>query len=142
MIIMTKKNNELLFMYRHHTRKIASLIKYSFTGNLERNLSDFILDLSLQVVAKRPDFLHEIDIGQEYLKQMHAEQEYIKLNNLPEMHDKIIQGIIRKKLKKSVFLNQDFVKNGAITIKKLIADFNKETEGELILIDFDWLTVI
>lgn len=126
--------NSLIQTYLHGDGKIGVLLKLSVGSNtLVENpeVKTLANDICLHIAAMNPMAISEIEIPQEarlrekeVLLGKAAEQ-----GKKPEMIEKIVEGQIRKWLAENCLLDQTFVKNPDLTIKKLIDDTQKKLGG-------------
>lgn len=119
------KTDGVIGSYNHGGRiGVLVNLKTTATGNTVEELAK---DLAMHVAAANPSFISGNDIDEGF-KQKEAEiyAGQLKEEGKPEnMIEKIVQGKLAKLAKEVCLLEQSFVKNPDITIKKLIEDTAK-----------------
>jgi elongation factor Ts len=84
-------------------------------------------DIAMQVASMNPRFIDESQVDQGYIEK---EKEILVQQALNEgkpkdIVDKMVQGRLKKELKETCLLEQNFVKNGDITVGQYLADTAK-----------------
>ncbi len=96
-------------------------------GSVE--FQELLKDLAMHVAATDPTFVSGNDIDEEFKKkeaEVYAAQ--LKEEGKPEkMIEKIVEGKLRKLATEVCLLEQKFVKNPDLTVKKLLEGFGNET---------------
>ena len=121
--------------YIHLGNKLGTLVGLNKTLP---NASECAKDLAMQVAAMNPIaisketvdpalMVREMDIAVDQIKQ-----DPKNANKPAEMLEKIAQGKVEKFLKENTLLNQEFIKDGSMTV----ADYLKKFDKDLTAIDF------
>lgn len=138
--------NELIVDYLHNGGQIGVLIKLTCdsaetAGKEEVKALGF--DLALHAAAFNPAYLNREAVDPDYLK----EQESI-FSKQAENMDKpanVIQGIIKGKLNKHLsqicFVDQKFVKDDKVSVKKAIEDVAKSIGGKIELVSSTYFMI-
>lgn len=87
---------------------------------------ELIKDLTLHIAAVNPQFLSEDDVSAEVLEAERAIYKKQVEDKPANIVDKIVDGKIRKYLSQICLVDQEFVKDGDFTIKKLLVAKGKE----------------
>ena len=122
--------------YIHAGGKIAVLV------NLETALSAEAVneagkDVAMQIAALNPRFWDKSQVTQDVLdeekKIMMVQMENDpKMANKPEqVREKIVMGKLNKFYSENCLLQQEFVKDGSLTVEKYLADAAKKLGGEI-----------
>ena len=121
--------------YIHLGNKLATLV------GLNKSLSnapECAKDLAMQVAAMNPVAISKETVDPALIaKEMEIAVDQIKedpkfANKPAEMLEKIAQGKIEKFLKENTLLNQEFIKDGSITV----AEYLQKSDKDLTAIDF------
>ncbi len=104
--------------YIHPGNKLASLL--SFTGQIN---DDVAKDIAMQTAAMAPIGIDKDDVPANVIeKELEIAREKAKMEGKPDnMLDKIAQGRLQKFYQESTLLNQEFVKEGKITVRDYLA---------------------
>jgi len=139
-------DNELVVDYLHNGGQIGVLIKLSCDSAetaKKEEVKALGFDLALHAAAFNPSYLNRDAVDPDYLK----EQESI-FSKQAENMDKpanVIQGIIKGKLNKHLsqicFVDQKFVKDDKVTVKKAIEDVAKSIGGKIELISSTYFMI-
>jgi elongation factor Ts len=110
--------------YIHPGNRLATLVGFTKSGIDGQVYKDVAMQIAaMNPVAIDKDFVAESVIAQE----IEIGKEQARRDGKPEeMLEKIAQGKLTKFFKESTLLNQDFVKDNKITIKKYLQSANKE----------------
>jgi len=108
--------------YIHAGNKLATLI--GFNANIDTQAGR---DVAMQVAAMAPLAIDKEDIDADIVaKELEIGKEKARLEGKPEqMLDKIAQGRLGKFFKETTLLNQDFIKDGKMSVKQYIQTENK-----------------
>ena len=121
--------------YIHLGNKLAALV------GLNKNISqapEYAKNIAMQVAAMNPVAINKETIDPALIsKEMEIAVDQIKqdpkFSKKPaEMLEKIAQGKIEKYIKENTLINQEFIKDGSITV----ADYLKKLDKDLTTIDF------
>lgn len=121
----------------NHSGRIGVLVNLKTTANGEA-VEELARDLAMHVAAAGPKFINASDIDETF-KQKEAEiyAGQLKEEGKPEnMIEKIVQGKLAKLAKEVCLLEQAFVKNPDITVKKLIEDVAKTAGADIAVAAF------
>jgi elongation factor Ts len=115
---------ETVVGYIHPGNKLATLVGFSKT-DVEEQVAK---DIAMQVAAMSPVSVDTDSIPQEVInKELEIAKEKFRQEGKPEaMLDKIAQGALQKWYKEVTLLNQAFIKNGKITVKEYLAEYDKD----------------
>ncbi|WP_297518811.1 translation elongation factor Ts [uncultured Clostridium sp.] len=113
--------------YIHGGGRIGALVELSSDKESEE-LDNLAKELCMQIAAANPACISEADVDQEELAK---EKEVLKAQALNEgkpekIVDKMVEGRIKKYLKEICLLDQVWVKDGDLTIAKLLEAKSKE----------------
>ena len=110
--------------YIHPGNRLATLVGFTKSGIDVQVYKDIAMQIAaMNPVAIDKDFVPESVIAQE----IEIGKEQARRDGKPEeMVEKIAQGKLTKFFKESTLLNQDFVKDNKITIRKYLQSANKE----------------
>lgn len=111
--------------YVHTNNKLGSLI--GFNKEVSKEVSH---DVAMQATAMAPVSISEADCPANVLaKELEIGREQARLEGKPEnMLDKIAEGKVKKFVKESTLLNQDFVKNPKMTVGQYIKSADADAE--------------
>jgi elongation factor Ts len=115
---------ETVVGYIHPGNKLATLVGFSKAGVEEQVTKD----IAMQVAAMSPVSVDTDSIPQEVInKELEIAREKFRQEGKPEaMLDKIAQGALQKWYKEVTLLNQAFIKDGKMTVKDYLAQYDKE----------------
>ena len=120
--VITKNDDEVFGSYLHMGGKIAvlSIIK---GGN-----SEVAKDISMQAAAMKPRYVFESDVTEEDLAK---EREILKEQAMNEgkpqdIAEKMVEGRLKKFYKEQCLIDQDFIKDGDLTVAKYLENNNAE----------------
>ncbi len=110
--------------YIHPGNKLATLVGFSKAG-VDEQVSK---DIAMQVAAMSPVSVDTDTIPQNVIdKELEIAREKFRQEGKPEaMLDKIAQGALQKWYKEVTLLNQAFIKDGKITVKEYVSNYDKE----------------
>jgi len=121
--------------YIHLGNKLGTLV--GLNKNLP-NAPEYAKDLAMQVAAMNPIAINKETVDPALIsREMEIAVDQIKQDpkfatKPTEMLEKIAQGKIEKFIKENTLLNQEFIKDGSITVAEYLQKFDKE----LTAIDF------
>ncbi|HDR51768.1 MAG TPA: elongation factor Ts [Mariniphaga anaerophila] len=115
---------ETVVSYIHPGNKLATLVGFSKAGVEEQVTKD----IAMQVAAMSPVSVDTESIPQEVInKELEIAREKFRQEGKPEaMLDKIAQGALQKWYKEVTLLNQAFIKDGKMTVKDYLAQYDKD----------------
>jgi elongation factor Ts len=115
---------ETVVGYIHPGNKLATLVGFSKAGVEEQVTKD----IAMQVAAMSPVSVDTDSIPQEVInKELEIAREKFRQEGKPEaMLDKIAQGALQKWYKEVTLLNQAFIKDGKMTVKDYLAQYDKD----------------
>ncbi len=119
-----KISAETVVSYIHPGNKLASVVGFSKAG-VEQQVAR---DIAMQIAAMAPVSVDVDSIPQEVIdKELEIAKEKFRLEGKPEaMLDRIAQGALQKWYKEVTLLNQAFIKDGKITVKDYLAQYDKD----------------
>lgn len=138
--------NELVVDYLHNGGQIGVLIKLGCDSGKTASAEEvkaLAFDLALHAAAFNPAYLDRDAVDPGYL----SEQEEIFKKQAENMDkpEKVIQGIIKGKLNKHLsqicFVDQNFVKNDKLSVKKAIEEVAKSVGGKVELKDYTYYMI-
>lgn len=108
---------ETCVAYIHPGNKLASLL--AFDGNVNDQVAR---DIAMQTAAMAPVGIDKDDVPTDIVeKELEIAREKARMEGKPDnMLDKIAQGRLQKFYQESTLLNQEFVKEGKITVREYI----------------------
>ena len=129
--------------YIHMGGKIGVMVQ--FETNADANSDTFqamAKDVAMQVAAANPQYLDKDSVSAEVLENEKAilvaqMKEDPKMANKPEqVLAKIVEGKIGKFYKENCLVEQDFVKDGDLTVAKYVAGVAKELGADIKVLGF------
>jgi elongation factor Ts len=117
---------EFVVAYNHPGNRLATIV--AFNKAESANLSTISKDVAMQAAAMAPVALDKDDVDTRTLeREMDIAREQIRAEGKPEeMVEKIAQGKLNKFYKDNTLLNQEFIKDGKLTVRQYIASNDKE----------------
>lgn len=117
----------MIFSYIHFSNRIGVMLELCCESDFVTKTEDFQnlgKDLALHIAAANPLYISPDEISQEVIeKEMEIYKEEMQQQNKPEkIIEQIIKGKIEKYYQAICLLEQLFVKNGDLTIQKLISE--------------------
>ena len=114
--------------YIHGAGKIGVLVEL-----LDERVLTMGKDIAMQVAAMNPKYVSRDDVDQSYIAH---ETEVLTAQALNEgkpanIVEKMVKGRLEKELKEVCLLEQTFVKDSDLTIKKLVANVAKEVGSDI-----------
>jgi len=138
--------NELVVDYLHNGGQIGVFVKLacdSAETAAKAEVKELGFDLALHAAAFNPAYLNRDAVDADYI----SEQESIFTKQVEQM-DKpanVIQGIIKGKLNKHLsqicFVDQNFVKNDKLSVKKAIDEVAKSVGGKIELAGYTYFMI-
>ncbi|MBP7223356.1 MAG: elongation factor Ts [Sedimentibacter sp.] len=131
-----KVQNGLVVDYIHGGGKISVLVALESSGDKE-TLKVLGKDLAMQVAAMSPKYISMEDVDDEFIKQ---EKEILTAQALNEgkpqnIVEKMVEGRLNKELKEICLLEQAFVKDADLTVKKVISETAKKIGADIKVVD-------
>ncbi|HCT30517.1 MAG TPA: elongation factor Ts [Bacteroidales bacterium] len=110
--------------YIHPGNKLATLVGLN-KADVDTQVGK---DVAMQIAAMSPVAVDKDDVSEDLRKkEFEIGREQARLEGKPEnMLDKIAEGKVQKFFKESTLLNQDFVKDGKMTVRQYLQSVNKE----------------
>ncbi len=110
--------------YIHPGNKLATLVGLN-KSDVDAQIGK---DVAMQVAAMFPVAVDKDFVSEETRKkEFEIGREQARLEGKPEnMLDKIAEGKLQKFFKESTLLNQDFVKDGKVTVRQYLQSINKD----------------
>ncbi|MEK9731811.1 MAG: translation elongation factor Ts, partial [Pelagibacteraceae bacterium] len=135
-----KKNDLKTGFYIHNKAsdtagKIISAIRYKSKEEKSQNLAD---NVCMHIAAMSPMALDEKGLDKNFIEKEKKiiEEQLDKKEKKPEILEKIISGKLNKAISENTLLNQSWVIDQDLTVKKAIEKFNKENDENFEIIDF------
>jgi len=118
--------------YIHGAGKIGVLVEL-LTESRDEKVLTMGKDIAMQVAAMNPKYVSRDDVDQTYIAH---ETEVLTAQALNEgkpanIVEKMVKGRLEKELKEVCLLEQTFVKDSDLTIKKLVANTAKEVGSDI-----------
>ncbi|MDX1522524.1 MAG: translation elongation factor Ts [Anaerolineae bacterium] len=126
----------LIDSYVHMGGRVGVLVE--LVGASNDQASELAHDLALQIAAANPAYVNESDVPAASIaaeKDVYLAQ--LANDNKPDnIKERIIEGKLKKWYSEVVLLNQEFVKDGDLTIAKLVDKTSKEVGSPLTISRF------
>jgi elongation factor Ts len=118
-----KMEAEYAVAYIHAGNKLSTMI--GFNKTIEEQMGR---DVAMQAAAMSPIAIDKDNVDADVIaKELEIGKEKARLEGKPEaMLDKIAQGRLGKFFKETTLLNQDFVKDGKLTVKQYLTNSDKD----------------
>lgn len=119
-----KVSAEQVSAYIHGDKKLATLVGLSKSG-IDKQVGK---DIAMQVAAMDPVAIDKEDVSQE-IKDREMEigrNQALKEGKPEKIVDKIAEGKLNKFFKENTLLNQDFIKEGKMTVKQYLQGADKD----------------
>jgi len=115
--------------------KIISVIRYKSKEEKSQTLAD---NVCMHIAAMSPMALDEKGLDKNFIENEKKiiEEQVDKKGKKPEILEKIINGKLNKVISENTLLNQSWVIDQDLTVKKAIEKFNKENDDNFEIIDF------
>lgn len=131
-----KVENGVVVDYIHGGGKISVVVALESEGDTVA-LTDIGKDLAMQVAAMSPKYISIEDVDAEFLAQ---EKKILTAQALNEgkpenIVEKMVEGRLNKQLKEICLLEQVFVKDTDLTVKKVISNTAKKLGSEIKVAD-------
>jgi len=125
-----KINAEFVQQYIHMGNKLATIVGFNKIVSDEQVAKD----VAMQIAAMNPVAVDKDNVPDQVIEQeLTIGREQARNEGKPEnMLEKIAQGKLNKFFKESTLLNQEFVKEGKITVK----DYLRRIDSELTVTEF------
>lgn len=129
-----KVNEGQVVSYIHAGGKISVIVALESEGDKEA-LEVLGKDLAMQVAAMNPKYISRDDVDQEFIEH---EREILIAQALNEgkpqnIVEKMVEGRLQKELKEVCLLEQAFVKDGDISVKKHIENIAKSIGKSIVV---------
>ncbi|MEL0242373.1 MAG: translation elongation factor Ts [Pelagibacteraceae bacterium] len=135
-----KKNDLKTGFYIHNKAsdtagKIISVIRYKSKEEKSKKLAD---NVCMHIAAMSPMALDEKGLDKNFIEKEKKiiEEQLDKKEKKPEILEKIISGKLNKAISENTLLNQSWVIDQDLTVKKAIEKFNKDNDDNFEIIDF------
>ena len=115
--------------------KIISAIRYKSKEEKSQNLAD---NVCMHIAAMSPMALDEKGLDKNFIENEKKiiEEQVDKKGKKPEILEKIISGKLNKVISENTLLNQSWVIDQDLTVKKAIEKYNKDNDDNFEIIDF------
>ncbi len=116
----------VVFAYNHHGNRLSSMA--GFNKKDAKDIDIIGHDVVMQIAAMSPIAIDKDDVSQEVIaKEIEIGKDIAIQEGKPaELAEKIAMGKLGKFFKENTLLNQDFIKDGSITIKDYLARSSKD----------------
>ncbi len=116
---------EQVVSYLHSNKKLGVLVAFNNVGGAD--ISEVGKDIAMQIAAMKPIALDKGDVDASTVeREIEVGKELARNEGKPEaMLDKIAMGRLQKFYKESTLLNQEFIKDGSLTIAQLLEKTQK-----------------
>ena len=114
---------EMVFCYNHPGNKLASVVGFNKSAT-----EDVAKDVAMQAAAMAPVALDESSVSEE-IKQKEIEvgkEQAINEGKPSDMAEKIAMGRLNKFMKENTLLNQEFIKDGKMTVSQYMKSADKD----------------
>jgi elongation factor Ts len=114
---------EMVFCYNHPGNKLASVVGFNKSAT-----EDVAKDVAMQAAAMAPVALDESSVSEE-IKQKEIEvgkEQAINEGKPADMAEKIAMGRLNKFMKENTLLNQEFIKDGKMTVSQYMKSTDKD----------------
>jgi len=120
-----KLNGAFIGSYIHAGNKIATLVALSH--NVEQ-AEEVARNVAMQVAAMNPIALDQNDVDQSIIeKEIEIAKEQLRAEGKPEaMLDNIVKGKIQRFYKDTTLVNQDYIKDGSVSVAKYVQSVNTD----------------
>lgn len=125
--------------YNHAGGKIGVLVNLEVSAGLEDKVTEVGKDLAMQIAALNPRFLDKGEVDQDTL-DTEKKIMLVQMSEDPKMAskpDKVKAGIVAGKMgkffKENCLLQQEFVKDSALSVEEYVAKAAKELGGTIAL---------
>jgi len=130
-----KVKNGAVVAYVHGGGKISVIVALESEGN-KAELEVLGKDLAMQVAAMNPKYISTDDVDADFIAH---EREVLIAQALNEgkpqnIVEKMVEGRLQKELKEVCLLEQAFVKDGDLTVKKVIANTASKIGNDIKLV--------
>ncbi len=115
---------EHVFSYIHQGSKLGTLVGFNKMVSNEH----IGKDIAMQIAAMNPLAIDKTDVSKAIIdKEIEIGKEQARAEGKPDaMLEKIAMGKLNKFFNDSTLLNQEFVKEGKITVRQYLQNFDKE----------------
>lgn len=124
----------------NHGGKIGVLVETTTSTSVNDNeeFQTLVKDLSMHVAASDPKFMNSSDIDQGYKDREAAiyKEQLLEQGKPENMIDKIIMGKLNKLASEVCFMEQKFIKDPDVSVKKLVANTAKSVGADIQVISF------
>lgn len=136
-------STEGVFGVYNHGGKIGAIVNLNTTKPTSPEVLELAKDLAMHVAAADPKFLNGSDIDEDFKKrEAEVYTAQLKEEGKPEaMIGKIVEGKLAKLAKDVCFVEQVFVKNPDLTIKKLVEEVSKKIGDNIAVKSFHKLNL-
>jgi elongation factor Ts len=127
-----------LIAYNHGSGRIGVMVKFDTDVAAKPGFEDYAKDVAMQIAAIKPQYLDRKSVPAEVLEE---EKKVLTAQAVNEgkpanIAEKIVMGRISKFYKEVCLIDQDFVKNGDLTISQYTDQTAKELGGKIKIEEF------
>lgn len=129
--------NGLISSYIHMGGKIGVLCEFASDANQE-DIAELAFNVCMQIAASKPQVIAIADVDASQLEQ---EREILRVQarneGKPEaIIDKMVEGRIHKYYKEVCLLEQEYVRDSALSVKQVVADVAKKVGHDITVTRF------
>ncbi len=127
--------------YIHAGGKIGVIVNLEVSGGIEEKVTELGKDLAMQIAALNPLFLDKSQVDQATLDKekeilmIQAKNDPKNANKPEAIIEKMVSGRIGKYYKENCLMQQDFVKDPAVSVEQYVAFVAKQLGGTIALRD-------
>lgn len=127
-----------LITYIHGAGRIGVMVKFTTDVADKDGFTDYAKDIAMQIAAANPQYLGRADVPAETIEK---EKEILTAQAINEgkpanIAEKMVMGRINKYYKEVCLTEQEFVKDGDLTITKYTDKVAKELGGSIVINGF------
>ncbi len=124
--------------YIHAGGKIGVLVKFDTDVADKEGFADYAKDVAMQIAAANPTYVKSSEVPSEVVEK---EKEILTAQAINEgkpanIAEKMVAGRINKYYKEVCLVEQEFIKDGDLTIAKYTEDKAKELGGKIEIVSF------
>ncbi|MCL2593391.1 MAG: translation elongation factor Ts [Defluviitaleaceae bacterium] len=134
---IAKSNDTTLVSYIHAGGKVAVLIEIKTTSTDEK-ITTLGKDLAMQIAAMNPKFVTREEVSADFIEKEREilTQQALNEGKPEEIARKMVEGRLNKGLKEFCLVEQEYVKDGEMTVKQYIESVAKQVGSDISVIKF------
>jgi len=127
-----------LITYIHGNGRIGVIVKFDTDVAAKDRFVEYSKDIAMQIAAVNPSYLDKASVPAEVIEK---EKEILTAQAINEgkpaaIAEKMVMGRINKFYKENCLVDQEFVKDGDLTIAKYTDKIAKELGGSISIVEF------